>query len=66
MFRRRRLQQDQAPEEHLSEQAKRLRKDATGMPHGFARERLARLARQAEVGAQISAWLRSPKQPRPK
>jgi hypothetical protein len=59
MFRERQLKQTQPPAERLSQRAQRLRKDAQAMPDGAARERLARLARQAEAGAQLSAWLRS-------
>jgi hypothetical protein len=55
----RRLKQTQPLAERLSLRAQGLRKEAKGMPHGIARERLVRLARQAETGAQVSAWLRS-------
>lgn len=46
--------------ERLAEQAKRLRKEAQGTPPGAERERLMRLARQAETGAQMNEWLKSP------
>jgi hypothetical protein len=62
----RRLQPNQAVQEHLSEHVKRLRKEALIMPHGAARERLTRLARQAESGAEMSAWLRSRRSQSPK
>jgi hypothetical protein len=55
----RQLKQTQPPAERLLLRAQGLRKEAQGMPHGIARERLVRLARQAETGAQVSAWLRS-------
>lgn len=60
VMKRRHFKQTEILEERLAEQAKRLREEAKGMPHGIARERLMRLARQAETGAQISEWLRSP------
>lgn len=59
MLREPRLKQTPPPAERLSLRAQRLRKEAQGMPHGIARERMARLAREAETGAQMSAWLRS-------
>ena len=57
---RRRFSQKQILEERLAEEAKRLRKEARGIPLGIQRERLMRRARQAETGSQISEWLRSP------
>ena len=61
MFKRRRFKQTEIIlEEGLAKQALRLREEARGTPPGVARERLIRLARQAETGAQISEWLRSP------
>ncbi|WP_342732023.1 hypothetical protein [Bradyrhizobium sp. B117] len=50
--------------EHLWENAMRLRKEAECKTPGIERERLLRLARQAEIGAEMSQWLRSPG-PRP-
>ena len=46
-------------EARLTEEAVKLRKEARGTPHGVERERLMRLARQAETGSHISEWLRS-------
>lgn len=46
--------------EHLWENAMRLREEAKGKPPGIERERLLRLARETEIGAQMSQWLRSP------
>ena len=60
MLKRHRFKQTEALEERLSERAERLRKQAWGTPPGIERERLIREARQAETGAQISEWLRSP------
>jgi hypothetical protein len=47
-------------EERLDEEAKRLREEAKLLPPGMAREQAIRKARQAEVGAHMSEWLRSP------
>nr|WP_247307424.1 hypothetical protein [Bradyrhizobium sp. 48] len=44
----------------LSEEAKRLRKQAQGTPPGIEREQLLRRARQAETAARMSEWLSSP------
>jgi hypothetical protein len=44
----------------LEEQAKRLRKEAKGTPVGVEREKLIRLARQAETAAHIQQWITSP------
>jgi hypothetical protein len=45
--------------EHLWENAMRFREEAEGKPPGIERERFLRLAQQAEIGAQMSQWLRS-------
>jgi hypothetical protein len=47
-------------DQRLEEQAKRLRKEAKGTPPGIEREKLIRLARQAETAAHIQEWLASP------
>lgn len=47
-------------EARLAEEARRLRHEARGTPPGIARDVLLRKARQAETGAQMSEWLRSP------
>jgi hypothetical protein len=47
-------------EERLAEEAKRLRAEAKLLPPGAARDALIRRARQAEIGSQMSEWLRSP------
>jgi hypothetical protein len=49
-----RFEQSAAPQ-RLEEQAKRLRKEV-----GVEREKLIRLARQAETAAHIQEWLTSP------
>jgi len=46
--------------QRLSDHVARLRKEASGTPPGHARERLTRLAREAETASQIDAWLSSP------
>ena len=49
---------DQTPsDEHLEEQAMRLRKEAQGTPPGVEREKLIRQARKAEAAARIHEWL---------
>ena len=57
---RRRFNQTLSLEERLSEEAKRLRKEAKLLPPGAAREELLRKAREAETGSRLSEWLRSP------
>jgi hypothetical protein len=57
---RRRLKQIGPLEERLAQAAERLRKEARETPPGIERERLVGRARQAETGAHISEWLRSP------
>ena len=57
---RRRFKQPAPLDQRLAEQAERLRKEARGTPPGIARDRLIRLARQAETAAHMSEWLSSP------
>lgn len=57
---RRRFKQPAPLDQRLTEQAERLRKEARETPPGIARERLIRLARQAETAAHMSEWLSSP------
>ena len=60
IIRRRRFKQPVNLEERLAAEAVRLREEAKLLPPGAVREELIRRARQAEVGADMSAWLRSP------
>nr|WP_083219136.1 hypothetical protein [Bradyrhizobium icense] len=60
MQQRRRFQQTTSLAQRLTEEAKRLRKEARGTPPGFAREQLIRRARQAETAVHIQEWLTSP------
>nr|WP_249141197.1 hypothetical protein [Bradyrhizobium manausense] len=60
MERRRRFKQLQSLEARLAQEAERLRERAKGLPPGSQRESLLRRARQAETGAYMSEWLRSP------
>jgi hypothetical protein len=60
MQERRHFQQTALPDQRLFEQAERLRKEARGTPPGIKRDLLLRQARQAETGARMSEWLRSP------
>ncbi|MBR1120298.1 hypothetical protein JQ628_02135 [Bradyrhizobium lablabi] len=57
---RRRIRQTDILETRLAEEARRLREQARLLPPGLQREGLLRKARQADVGAHISEWLRSP------
>ena len=57
---RRRFKQNQSLEGRLSEEAKRLREEAKLLRPGALRDELIRKAKQAETGAHISEWLRSP------
>ena len=60
MAERRRFKQIDPLDKRLSEEAERLRKEARGTPPGVERDRLVRLARQAETAARMSEWLQSP------
>ena len=57
---RRRFKQTDVLEDRLGAEAVRLRAEAEALPAGPARDNLLRLARQAETGAHMSEWLRSP------
>ncbi|QOZ54663.1 hypothetical protein [Bradyrhizobium sp. CCBAU 53338] len=60
MQRRRRFKQTVSLEARLSQEAERLREKAKSLPPGPRREDAIRKARQAETGARMSEWLRSP------
>ena len=62
----RRFTQTRSLEDRITEEAKRLRKEAKLAPLGAAREALLRRARQADTGAHMSEWLRSPELQPPK
>jgi hypothetical protein len=47
-------------DQRLTEQAERLRKEAQGAPPGVMRDKLIRLARQAETASHMQEWLTSP------
>nr|WP_234679395.1 hypothetical protein [Bradyrhizobium sp. Oc8] len=57
---RRRFKQIVSLEDRLAEEARRLREEAESLPHGPVRDEALRRARQAEIGSQMSEWLRSP------
>jgi hypothetical protein len=57
---RRRFTHTQSLEERLADEAKRLRREAELLPPGALRDAVERKARQAETGAHMSDWLRSP------
>ena len=54
------LKQVESLEQRLAKEAKRLREQAELLPQGTLREHVLRKARQAETGARVSRWLRSP------
>jgi hypothetical protein len=60
MNQRRSFKQRDSLEYRLSQEATRLREQARLLRPGGEREAAIRKARQAEVGAHISEWLRSP------
>lgn len=62
---RRRFKQADTLEQRLAEEAKRLRDEAKLLSPGAVRNEIIRRARQAETGAHISEWLRSPGQQAP-
>lgn len=57
---RNRFKQTDLLEERLAQEAKRLRAEAEKLKPGPKRDDLLRRAEQAETGAHISEWLRSP------
>jgi hypothetical protein len=56
----RRFKETQSIEEWLADEAKRLHEEAELLPPDPIRDAVERRARQAETGAHISDWLRSP------
>jgi hypothetical protein len=60
MLTRRRFKQTQPLELRLAEEAISLREQAKLLPPGVTRDAVIRKARQAETGAHMSEWLRSP------
>ena len=57
---RRRFKQQVALDQRLLQQAERLRQEAREARPGIQRDKLLRLARQAETAAHMSEWLSSP------
>ena len=57
---RKRSIQTKSLEERLAEHATRLREEAKALSPGVVREEILRQAEQAETGAHMSQWLRSP------
>jgi hypothetical protein len=55
-----RFKQPRSLEERLADEAKRLHEQAELLPPGALRDAVERKAREAETGAHISDWLRSP------
>jgi hypothetical protein len=59
MQQRRRTKQVQSLEARLTEEARRLREQASLLAPGVLRDTLLRKARQCETGAHVSEWLSS-------
>ena len=57
---RRRSKQPVSFDQHLLEQAERLRKEAQGTPSGVTRDELIRQAQQAETASHMLEWLSAP------
>jgi len=55
-----RIKQTTTLEERIIKMARALREEAELLPHGPVRDAALRRARQAEAGAHINDWLRSP------
>jgi hypothetical protein len=60
MQKRRRFKQIDPLDKQLRQYATRLRDEARALPPGLDRERLLRLAEQAETASRIDQWLASP------
>ena len=60
MLQRRNVIQINSLEEHLADEAKRLREEAKLLPPGAVRDATLREARQAETGSHVGEWLQSP------
>jgi hypothetical protein len=60
ILKRRRFKRSHTLEDRLPMESSRLREEAETMKAGPAREDVLRKVRQAETGAHMSAWLRSP------
>ena len=65
MIKRRRVKQQFSLEERLARESKAAREKARFLPPGRDREILLRRARQHELAASLSEWLRSPGLRRP-
>jgi hypothetical protein len=57
---RRSIKHSDLLEDRLAKLAKCLRAEAETLPHGAARDDVIRRSQQAETGAHMSEWLRSP------
>ena len=57
---RRRFKQSVSLNQRLMAHAERLLNEAEAAPPGAERDRLVKLARQAQTGAHVSEWLSSP------
>jgi len=59
-MKRRRIKQTTSLEVRLLRQVEQIKLRAESMPPGQEREQLLKKARDADMGAQIEGWLRSP------
>ncbi|SDF90301.1 hypothetical protein SAMN05216337_108515 [Bradyrhizobium brasilense] len=59
---RHRVKQTETLEARLEKRAKELRERASASNPGVQKEALLKLARQADMGARMAEWLRSPGQ----
>jgi hypothetical protein len=57
---RRRFKQTVSLENHLADEANRLRKEARGTPPGISRQRLLRKARELDTTVRLSEWISVP------
>lgn len=60
MGERRRVKQTRSLEERMTEQANKLKEQASQLPAGAEREGLLKRAKVVEMGAHLSDWLNSP------
>jgi hypothetical protein len=57
---RRRIKHTRSLEERLTEEARRLREEAEGLPPGAKKESLLQKARENEIVAHMTEWITSP------
>jgi hypothetical protein len=60
IMKRRHSEQTRSLEDHLADEARRLREEAKFLPPGVLRQDALRKARHAEIAMHINTWLTSP------